>query len=470
MATVPSPVAEPQAAISPFGRIIGVFFTPKPTFEDIVRKPNWLLPSVLILLMSLAAVIALNSHFSWRDYMYFRERSRTFQSLGASFERGYAMTGSREPENLNGGILSRTLFSTLEVTAFRGRLFLADDETGPPVAVISHALWTKRFHQSLAVLDETLTLNDKTFRVVGILPPGFSYRVLNAPHDVDVWTLIQAGDPEYKQDSVAAMAIVGRLKPGVTLNQARSEIEILQRYVKKRRETIEERVLVTLDVRQTRKGARQARIERAGERGEVAEAYARPGAREIEVAAIAPPGEAALDEERAHLDAIAPEERPDDATAARADTAEPAPAGTMQDAQQHRFGLVVEGVCGGDLGRAEPCRGPLEKRVAHPARFRLEIACRHVHGLDVQRHGELSREALHEGAIGRALGAAQTMIEVGRNDVDRERGLQLTQSREQGDRVRAARHGDEDDVAGRDQVESPGGGAELVEEAAAHAA
>jgi predicted permease len=167
-------------------------------------------------------------YFSWRDYVYFRERSHVFQSLGASFERGYTLTGNSEPENLHGGILSRTLFSTLGVTAFRGRLFLPDDETGPPVAVISHALWTKRFHQSLTVLGETLTLNDKAFKVIGILPPGFSYRVLDAPHDVDVWTLIQSGDPECKQDSVAAVAIVGRLSPGVNLNQARSEIALLQ--------------------------------------------------------------------------------------------------------------------------------------------------------------------------------------------------------------------------------------------------
>lgn len=69
MATVPSPVAEPQAAISPFGRIIGAFFSPKTTFEDIVRKPNWLQPTALILVMSLVAIIALNSHFNWRDYI-----------------------------------------------------------------------------------------------------------------------------------------------------------------------------------------------------------------------------------------------------------------------------------------------------------------------------------------------------------------------------------------------------------------
>jgi predicted permease len=168
-------------------------------------------------------------YFSWRDYVNFHERTRAFQSLGASFERGYTLTGSGEPESLHGGILSRSLFSTLGVTAFRGRLFVPDDESGPAVAVISHALWTNRFHQSLAVLGETLTLNDKPFKVIGVLPPGFSYRVLDTPHDVDVWTLIQTGDPEYKPDSVAAVAIVGRLKSGVTLAQARSEIALLQK-------------------------------------------------------------------------------------------------------------------------------------------------------------------------------------------------------------------------------------------------
>ncbi len=167
-------------------------------------------------------------YFSWRDYLYFRERSHTFQSFGASFERGYALTGSGEPESLHGGIASRSLFATLGVTALRGRLFMTDDDTGPAVAVISYALWTQRFHQSLAVLCETLTLNDKPFKVVGVLPPGFSYRVLDSPHDVDVWTLIQTADPEYKPDSVAAVAIVGRINPGATLRQARSEIALLQ--------------------------------------------------------------------------------------------------------------------------------------------------------------------------------------------------------------------------------------------------
>jgi Yip1 domain len=76
MATTPMPApdpqvsaTEPQASISPFGRIIGVFFSPKATFEDIARKPSWILPASIILILSLGAVATLNQHFNWRQYM-----------------------------------------------------------------------------------------------------------------------------------------------------------------------------------------------------------------------------------------------------------------------------------------------------------------------------------------------------------------------------------------------------------------
>ncbi|HMD42168.1 MAG TPA: YIP1 family protein [Candidatus Acidoferrum sp.] len=64
----PTSEPAPKTAISPLGRIAGMFFSPQATFEDIVRAPSWILPLVLILVLSLVAVIALNSHFNWRDY------------------------------------------------------------------------------------------------------------------------------------------------------------------------------------------------------------------------------------------------------------------------------------------------------------------------------------------------------------------------------------------------------------------
>jgi len=69
MATSPMPVAEPQASISSFGRLIGTLFSPKATFEDIVRKPTWVLPTALIVVFSFLGAIALNSHFNWREYI-----------------------------------------------------------------------------------------------------------------------------------------------------------------------------------------------------------------------------------------------------------------------------------------------------------------------------------------------------------------------------------------------------------------
>jgi hypothetical protein len=76
MATLPPPTpelqaaaCEPQASISPVGRVIAMFFSPNATFEDIVRKPSWILPAAIILILSLGAVAALNQHFNWREYM-----------------------------------------------------------------------------------------------------------------------------------------------------------------------------------------------------------------------------------------------------------------------------------------------------------------------------------------------------------------------------------------------------------------
>ena len=67
--SVPAPEAQSQPAISPFGRVVGVFFSPKATFEDIVRKPSWMLPVALITLFSLAVCFAINQRINWREYI-----------------------------------------------------------------------------------------------------------------------------------------------------------------------------------------------------------------------------------------------------------------------------------------------------------------------------------------------------------------------------------------------------------------
>lgn len=73
MATTPvttsMPAPEPQPSISPFGRIIGALFSPKPTFEDIARKPSWLLPVILLAILGCIVAIGLNQKMNWREYV-----------------------------------------------------------------------------------------------------------------------------------------------------------------------------------------------------------------------------------------------------------------------------------------------------------------------------------------------------------------------------------------------------------------
>ena len=69
MATTAVPAPEAQASISPFARVIGVFFSPGKTFEDIVRKPSWVLPLALITILSIAVSFSINQRINWREFM-----------------------------------------------------------------------------------------------------------------------------------------------------------------------------------------------------------------------------------------------------------------------------------------------------------------------------------------------------------------------------------------------------------------
>ncbi|HKI11028.1 MAG TPA: YIP1 family protein [Candidatus Acidoferrum sp.] len=69
MATTPVPAAEPRPAISPLGRVVGVLFSPKGTFEDIVRKPSWLLPVLIATVLGIVSTVVLNQRINWRDYI-----------------------------------------------------------------------------------------------------------------------------------------------------------------------------------------------------------------------------------------------------------------------------------------------------------------------------------------------------------------------------------------------------------------
>jgi predicted permease len=166
--------------------------------------------------------------YGYRDYLGFAEGTRCFTQMAGCFHRSFAMTGAGNPEDVSGEVATENLFATLGTEAALGRTFLSDDLTGEKVAVISHAFWESRFAGSESALGQTLTLDAEPYRVVGVLPKGFSYRILDAPFDAEVWTPIRPDDPMYTPTSDSAVGIVARLKDGVSLAQARAEVAAVQ--------------------------------------------------------------------------------------------------------------------------------------------------------------------------------------------------------------------------------------------------
>jgi Yip1 domain len=96
MATTPMPAPEAQAAISPIGRVFGVLFSPGKTFEDIVRKPSWVVPIIISTLLSILAVVVLNQKMNWRDYISQQmEKNPRAANLSAEQKQQQAEMGTK---------------------------------------------------------------------------------------------------------------------------------------------------------------------------------------------------------------------------------------------------------------------------------------------------------------------------------------------------------------------------------------
>jgi predicted permease len=164
----------------------------------------------------------------YHDYLVWSSRNRTFASLAATFEQRYALTGAGEPEQVHGAVATWNLFQTVGATSSLGRLFEAEDARRDPACVISQSLWAERFHSAKDIVGRTIQLNRKLYRVLGVLPANFSLRVLDRPFETAVWTVITENDSRYNATEPSPVAVIGRLKPGVSISQAEADLWALQ--------------------------------------------------------------------------------------------------------------------------------------------------------------------------------------------------------------------------------------------------
>ncbi len=164
---------------------------------------------------------------SYLNYKDWRDQSHSFEAVGAVRNNVMTMTGGAEAERLPSQNVTANLFDLLGTKPELGRAFSdAEDKPGaPPVAVISHSLWERRFSSSPGVLSQTITLDNQNYSIIGVMPPRFE--ILQQAADVilpfEPWARTLPDDRSWHPGILP----IARLKPGVSLEQARSEIAVI---------------------------------------------------------------------------------------------------------------------------------------------------------------------------------------------------------------------------------------------------
>ena len=168
---------------------------------------------------------------SYPNFLDWRARNQSFESM--STFRGWSVnfTGAGEPENLNARMVSAGYFKVMRATPLLGRDFTDEDDRpgATPVTILSYGFWQQRFAGDPNIVGEQIGLDDEPFTVIGVMPESFSHQgppplwLLSGPRN---WTL------RYDR---SAGNVIARLRPGVTIEQARADMnrvagELFQQY------------------------------------------------------------------------------------------------------------------------------------------------------------------------------------------------------------------------------------------------
>ncbi|HEY1938761.1 MAG TPA: ABC transporter permease [Candidatus Angelobacter sp.] len=164
---------------------------------------------------------------SYLNYKDWRDQSHSFEAVGAVRNNVMTMTGVTEAERLPTQNVTANLFDLLGVKPEFGRTFSdAEDKPGaPPVAIISHNLWERQFSSSRDVFGKIITLDNQNYSIIGVMPPRFE--ILQQAADVilpfEPWARTLPDDRSWHPGILP----IARLKPGVSLEQARSEMTVI---------------------------------------------------------------------------------------------------------------------------------------------------------------------------------------------------------------------------------------------------
>lgn len=163
------------------------------------------------------------------DYLDYAERNTSFEAMAAIFRENLNLTGGSSPERVAGAWVSAPFFTVMGVPPQHGRAF-REEEDAPGkdlVAIISNSLWQRRFGGRSNVLGDTVVVNGRSHVIIGVAPEGS-----DLPRDTEIWLPI-AIEPETEDRAHGWVVPVGRLRSGVQIEDARTDLESIREWIER---------------------------------------------------------------------------------------------------------------------------------------------------------------------------------------------------------------------------------------------
>jgi putative ABC transport system permease protein len=164
-----------------------------------------------------------NAGVAFPDYLDLKKNATTLDGIGAVQEATFIISGGDKPERYLGGQISADTFSFLGVQPILGRLFRPEEDelNAPPVALIGYQVWQEHFAGDRSVVGKIIPINGKQATVIGVMPKGWRF-----PEVCDIWMPLQFNEKESPRGSFF-LDCIGKVKKGVSIEQARAELEAI---------------------------------------------------------------------------------------------------------------------------------------------------------------------------------------------------------------------------------------------------
>jgi predicted permease len=165
---------------------------------------------------------------SYPDYVDWRARATSFEEMAAFTTLTATLQGADEPERLNGEAVSAPYFTLLGVSPTHGRGFTPEEDAVPnrgAVVILSDGLWRRRFGADPSMVNRTIQLGNRSYTIVGIMPPGFT----GVTDTAQFWEPFAQSGTAFDNRGSRGFQTLARLKPGATVASASAELDTISR-------------------------------------------------------------------------------------------------------------------------------------------------------------------------------------------------------------------------------------------------